>query len=48
MGAAEAGSQGWSAHLPRGGDVMKVYEALSLMIVFSMLIVTVLSFHKRK
>ncbi|MFC4768184.1 putative holin-like toxin [Effusibacillus consociatus] len=43
------GSQGQSAHpLPEGGDLMTEYESISLMIAFGLLIVSLLSFQKRK
>ncbi|MFS0572348.1 putative holin-like toxin [Brevibacillus sp. 179-C8.2 HS] len=32
----------------KGGETMTVYEALSLMLAFGMLLVAILSFHKRK
>ncbi|WP_373864284.1 putative holin-like toxin [Paenibacillus xylaniclasticus] len=31
-----------------GGDRMEVYQALTLMISFAMLVVTLLAFHKKK
>ncbi|MGG0872468.1 putative holin-like toxin [Brevibacillus laterosporus] len=31
-----------------GGEAMTVYEAISLMLTFGLLIVAVLSFHKKK
>ncbi len=34
--------------LRKGGDAMTIFESLSLMIAFGLLIVTILSFHKRK
>ncbi|WP_425455802.1 putative holin-like toxin [Brevibacillus gelatini] len=32
----------------KGGEIVTVYEALSLMLTFGLLIVAVLSFHKKK
>jgi hypothetical protein len=45
----ESAPQGWSAHpLQKGGEIVTVYEAISLMLTFGMLIVALLSFHKKK
>ncbi|WP_413541966.1 putative holin-like toxin [Brevibacillus sp. WF146] len=45
----ESAPQGWSTHpLQKGGEIVTVYEALSLMLAFSLLIVCGLSFHQKK
>jgi hypothetical protein len=45
----ESAPQGWSAHpLQKGGEIVTVYEAISLMLTFGMLIIALLSFHKKK
>ncbi|WP_325048408.1 putative holin-like toxin [Paenibacillus sp. CAA11] len=42
------GLQGWSAYLPKGGDAMEVYQALSLMFTFGMFIIALLNFLNKK
>ncbi|WP_369690097.1 putative holin-like toxin [Effusibacillus lacus] len=42
------GFQGWSANPRRGGDAREVYQALSLMIMFAMFVLALLTFLKKK